>query len=138
MASDDWPDERARATAVVGSQGLDEPGGGRAYNRQIHDRADPGTWDAESQGGKRGLALPIAAAFVVLAGFVGAVWYAYNWGLEDGGRMEVPLIKAEDSPVKVKPDDPGGLKVPNQETLVLNQDGSGEDSLQVERLLPEP
>ncbi len=82
--------------------------------------------------------MPVAASLIVLAGFAGAVWYAYTWGLEEGSRTELPLVQAQDQPIKVKPDDPGGLKVPNQDALVMNQDGSGEETVRVERLLPEP
>lgn len=138
MASDDWPDERARATAVVGAQGRDEPGGGRSYDRQIQDRSDPGSWGREQGPARRGLLMPLAASLAVLAGFAGAVWYAYNWGLEDGSHMEIPLVEAEDAPLKVRPDDPGGLKVPNQDSLVMNRDSADEGPIQVERLLPEP
>ena len=61
MASDDWPDERARATAVVGSQGLDETGGGRVHNRQIHERSDPGARHKDDGPSRKGVVVPVAA-----------------------------------------------------------------------------
>jgi cell division septation protein DedD len=82
--------------------------------------------------------MPVAVSLVILAGFAGAVWYAYNQGLEQGGHREIPLIEAERTPIKERPADPGGLRVPNQDKLVLNQGEAEGESVQVERLLPEP
>jgi len=142
MASDGgWADERARTAAAVGSgaQGRSQErvgpraGGDRAYGDAAEDPARRGGGRSR----RRGI-MPVAISLVVLAGFAGAVWYAYNQGLEQGGHREIPLIEAEQAPVKVKPDDPGGLQVPNQDKLVLNQGDSGGEQVQVERLLPEP
>lgn len=79
--------------------------------------------------------LPIGIALVALGGFSGIVWYAYNKGT--GGSSDpatAPLVRADQNPVKVKPDQPGGLDVPHQDKLVLN---SGEQP-KVERILPPP
>ena len=44
-----------------------------------------------------------------------------------------------DDPVKVKPENPGGMEVPYQDRLVLNQPQSGDAAnASVERLLPPP
>lgn len=48
----------------------------------------------------------------------------------------VPLIKAEAGPDKVRPEDPGGMEVPNRDMLVYRRfEGAGEAPA-VERLLP--
>jgi cell division septation protein DedD len=77
----------------------------------------------------------IALLAVVL--FLGVVWYAYTWGSRGAATGDVPVVAAQDRPEKVEPEDPGGMDVPHQDKLVLNQDGAGGDG-QVERLLPPP
>ncbi len=76
---------------------------------------------------------------VVLAavGFAAVLWYAYLWGVGDEESVELPVIRAEAGPEKVKPEDPGGLQVPYQDQLVLDRE-SGEGTMRVERLLPPP
>jgi len=51
---------------------------------------------------------------------------------------EVPLFAASDEPFKEVPDDPGGDDIPNQGLLVLEDPITGEDSNDLEVLLPEP
>ena len=81
--------------------------------------------------------LGLLLGLLALGAFTAVVWLAYDRGLSSAYREEVPTIKADRSPVKVKPDNPGGLVVPNQDKLVLNQPGQdGEEP--VERLLSEP
>jgi outer membrane biosynthesis protein TonB len=52
---------------------------------------------------------------------------------------DAPLIKAEDQPIKVAPESPGGMDVPNRDILVYGRmQGTPGDKPVVERLLPEP
>ena len=51
-----------------------------------------------------------------LAGFAIAVGYAYQKGREAGTSGAVPIITAQPGPFKVKPDNPGGMAVPNRDT----------------------
>lgn len=51
---------------------------------------------------------------------------------------EVPLFAANDEPFKEVPDDPGGDDIPNQGLLVLEDPITGEESNDLEVLLPEP
>jgi len=82
----------------------------------------------------------ITSLVVVLAlgGFIGIVWHAYNQGKAGGGDGVVPLLKAEDSPTRVRPDQPGGMDVPNQDKLIYDRlaPGSQIATPQIERLLP--
>ncbi|MHA1599533.1 MAG: hypothetical protein ACTSW2_01805, partial [Alphaproteobacteria bacterium] len=68
----------------------------------------------------RGRLLPIATAVLALLGFAGIVWYAYQWSAGSVAPEELPVIRAETEPSKIRPDSPGGLEVPYQETLALN------------------
>ena len=75
---------------------------------------------------------------LALAGFAGVLWYAYEWGLGGGEMVELPTVQAEAGPEKEKPSDPGGLQVPYQDQLVLNQGEAGATAPRIERLLPPP
>jgi hypothetical protein len=56
-----------------------------------------------------------------------------------GGGMGVPVIRADDKPIKTRPDDRGGMQVPNQDKLVYERmDSAGDSEPKVERLLPQP
>lgn len=74
---------------------------------------------------------------LVAIGCAGALWYAYNKGRDVGAANNgtVPLIRADQSAAKVKPDQPGGESVPGQDMQVYNPSQPG---AKVERLLPPP
>ena len=82
--------------------------------------------------------LPMVVALITLAGFAGIVWYAYDWGLGQVDTARLPVILADSEPIKSRPESPGGLEVPNQDTLVLNEVVPDPAKPQVERLLPPP
>lgn len=92
---------------------------------------------SQEAGGGRGKLIPAIVAVVALVGFGGIVWYAYSQGARQVAGETAPLIKADAGPIKVKPDDPGGLSVPNRDSLLLNSPG-GTDGPRVERILPSP
>jgi cell division septation protein DedD len=64
----------------------------------------------------------LAAAGGLLA--VGAVGAGGWWAFQSMGGGGVPLVEADPRPFKVRPGDPGGLRVPNQNALVLERPGS--------------
>lgn len=78
----------------------------------------------------------IPAALVLLAGSGAIAWVIVD--RLGGGAPEgpVPLVTAETEPVKVKPEEPGGMEVPNQDKLIYDRitgEGEGESP---EQLLP--
>jgi hypothetical protein len=60
----------------------------------------------------------IAGGILGLLGIGAAGW----WGLQRmGGAGGVPVIEADPRPFKIRPTDPGGLRVPNQSELILER-----------------
>ncbi len=113
-AMSDWDREAASRNPAGMAEELDQPSGG---------------WRRWIRGG---------FAILALAGFAGVLWYAYEWGLGGGETVELPTVQAEAGPEKEKPSDPGGLQVPYQDQLVLNQGEAEATAPRVERLLPPP
>jgi hypothetical protein len=94
-------------------------------------------YESRKRPGRRRLITSLVV-LVAIGGFVGIVWHAYNQGKAGGNDAVVPLLKAEDSPTKVRPDQPGGMDVPNQDKLIYDRiaPGSQMAAPQIERLLP--
>jgi len=123
-ALSDWDREDAsRNPGGTASGGM--ASGGMAY---VHSEPND-NWRRWIRGGFAALAL---------AGFVGVLWYAYQWGMGGEDTVELPTVTAETGPEKEKPSDPGGLQVPYQDQLVMNEDGGAQSTPRVERLLPPP
>jgi cell division septation protein DedD len=74
------------------------------------------------------------AAFAVI-GAAGGIVAAHRAITHIATPADVPLIRADAEPTRKRPDDPGGMQVPGQGTLVLDG-GHGESK--VEQLLPPP
>jgi cell division septation protein DedD len=76
---------------------------------------------------------------VVMAVFAGGLWFFYHQGVRQpamsGPGGDVPLIRADDKPVKLKPDQPGGMPVPDQNVSVYDPKPG---AAPVEKLLPPP
>ncbi len=83
--------------------------------------------------------LTLAAAILVGGTSVlAAGWYGATRWLGLGAEEVVPLIQADSRPYKVRPDDPGGLQIPNRDKLVYDRLTGEERPAPVERLLPAP
>lgn len=96
------------------------------------DRAGMGYRRIKRRSG-RGLAALLAV--VVMAGSASALWLAYRVSSRDAVPESVPLIHADARPTKIRPEEPGGMQIPNQDRLVFSQ-LPGPAS--VEKLLPPP
>lgn len=83
--------------------------------------------------------LRIFMLFLFLVGGATAGWF----GLTEFGAqapVEIPLVRADPAPIKVRPESPGGIQVPNQDKKVyglIQGKGKGEGG-QPESLLPPP
>lgn len=75
-------------------------------------------------------------AGIVLAGIVG--WFVLAPQYEQTHK-EVPVIQRPQTAVKIKPENPGGMDIPNQDKDVYNiVEKKVVDNTVVENLLPEP
>jgi hypothetical protein len=97
--------------------------------------AEPEARDARPR--FRGLAAALIA-FVVIGLFAGGLWFAYLQGARhasggSNGGEDVPLIRSDARPTKVKPEKPGGMEVPDRDKLIFTQKRAA-----VEHLLPAP
>ncbi|MDH3239940.1 MAG: SPOR domain-containing protein, partial [Alphaproteobacteria bacterium] len=96
--------------------------------RQIRQSAPAGS-------NLRGKLLGALVAVSAVAGFAGIAWYATNQGQKNSATV-VPVIQADGSPVKVLPEKPGGMKVPNQDKLIYLQISPDTKKPETERVLP--
>lgn len=78
----------------------------------------------------------IGVAVLAIGGLV-AFGLRFMGGKGAGGNG-IPVIKADERPIKVRPDDRGGMQVPNQDKLIYGRLEAGEAGARVERLLPGP
>jgi cell division protein FtsN len=108
-------------------------GAGEEYDEEFDDF---------EEGEGRGRLLIFAVLGILILGGLGALaYYAYERGAASTATAPV-VIRADESPVKVAPEDPGGLEVPHQDKLVYDRlegqlpadDGAGPP----ERLMPSP
>jgi SPOR domain len=74
---------------------------------------------------------------LAMALFAGGLWFAYVQGTRHPATIAqgdaVPLIRADDRPTKVKPDQPGGMAIPDQNVSLYSDKPGGAP---VEKLLP--
>ncbi len=95
---------------------------------------DPVATPTEPRTGRKKL-LGAVVAVAALSGFAGVAWYATTQGQKNPGAV-VPVIAADNSPIKERPADPGGLDVPNRGMQVFSQITPAQEPQKVERLLP--
>lgn len=95
------------------------------------------TYDATDGGGGGRTVVVLLGLLVTVLLFSGVLFLAYQQGMKEGARNAPPLIEADGSPVKVAPDEPGGMEIPNTDKLIYDR-MNGEDPAEpgVEQLLP--
>lgn len=107
---------------------IDRPGGEDPQEIYHPERVRPGQ--------RRLVAAGLSG--VALVAFAAIVWYAYSEGKRVGSEGIAPLIVADEGPVKVRPEKPGGMAVPNRDKGVYSRIAPNEAEGKVERLLPPP
>lgn len=86
---------------------------------------------------RRRLLLPLGGAGLLLL-FVLVAWYAYVSGAQSGAGGPVPLVQADATSFKMRPEQPGGMEIPHQDKLVFGRLNPGSEDEPIERLLPGP
>ncbi|MSP48399.1 MAG: SPOR domain-containing protein [Alphaproteobacteria bacterium] len=84
---------------------------------------------------RRGRLLAALVALFAVGGFGGVLWYAYSQGQRSADAV-APILKADGEPSRVRPEQPGGMVVPHQDKLVLNNMQQASRPGSAERLLP--
>ncbi len=70
-----------------------------------------------------------------LFAFTAIIWYAYPRGQEKFSGLDIPTISADKSVYKFKPENPGGMEVPHQDSTVFDPiDNRSADAARVEKL----
>jgi hypothetical protein len=79
----------------------------------------------------------VALTMLVMALFAGGLWFAYHLGARHatGGSADVPLIRADRTPDKIKPAEPGGMQIPDQNVSIYDEKPGVSP---IEKLLPAP
>lgn len=83
-------------------------------------------------------ALIMGLVLLAFAAFGALIWYAYATSQSPVAAGEAPLIQADTSPTRIRPEQPGGLEVPYQDRLVLRSIDPDAPAPVVEQLLPPP
>lgn len=89
---------------------------------------------------RRARLVSLAVVMTVILAFAGTIWFFYAQGVKAGSNR-APTIHADEGPIRVRPDEPGGMEVPFQESLVYQEampNGAGPAPGGTERLLPPP
>lgn len=96
------------------------------------------TTDTERYGRRGRRIMTGLVAVAAILGFGVVLVYAYNKGKQDGSGAAPPIIQAKEGPSKIRPENPGGMKVPNQDKEVFSRLETEKQTGKVERLLPSP
>lgn len=101
------------------------------------DVNESGQPDGRSSGRRR-RSIWIGGALMIV--FVGGmfVWLSAGGDGAPQTKNDVPLVKAAESPVKVRPEDPGGMHVAHRDKLIYQRFEGDEAAPAVERLLSAP
>lgn len=86
---------------------------------------------------KRRIPFLIISSLLLVAVVGGGLAFAYKQGVREGNRSAPPVIKSSGKPLKVKPVQPGGIIIPNQNKLVYDR-LDGKPAKITERLMPAP
>jgi hypothetical protein len=95
--------------------------------------------ETPARGRSRLIAITLTLGVMLL--FAGGLWFAYVQGMRHAGSgaaqttEAVPLLRADERPTKVRPEQPGGMPMPDQNSSLYNEKLAKSP---VEKLLPPP
>ncbi len=91
-----------------------------------------------SSGGRRRAWTAGIAILLLLGAGAGVGWYTL---IRDPGPVslaDVPLIRADHTPVRLRPEEPGGIDVPHLDRAVLHDTERGSDAPEIGTIAPPP
>ncbi len=103
---------------------------------RMADYVDGPRGGGKSRWGRRILTGLVAVA--ALGGFAVVVVYSLDTAENNGDVAPAPVVKAQSGPTKVKPAEPGGMNIPDQDKQVFARLDPNAPRTTVERLLPPP
>jgi len=104
-------------------------------NLSFWENTDPDVSD-EDEWIERQPTTPFILVMVILVVTSTLLWFMFQWASKENTSVP-PVISADTTPFKIRPNNPGGMMIPHQDKLVygrLSQDASQP----IERLLPLP
>lgn len=106
------------------------------------DSASSGDEDYPEDEGEEGENQPLKFVFAlgILIIFAALAWLVFKWSTQSVTNV-APHIQAEQTPYKIRPDNPGGMQIPHQDKLVygkLGHDAHLPQEAQGEHILPPP
>ena len=104
------------------------------YDQELDDAlAVPAYEERRAGPQRRGMMIAAAVGGVALLGAVGAFMISFG----DSGTDVPVVVRADDSPIKVRPENPGGTVVPNQDSKVYERvaEGAAPTALTQEKLI---
>jgi hypothetical protein len=88
---------------------------------------------------RRATIVTVMVTIAALTSFGGTVYWAHKQDIERGGPgLPIPIVKPADGPAKVKPDDPKGQQIPNQDIDAYRRVDPNAVPVPAERLMPPP
>ncbi|MVA97563.1 hypothetical protein GN330_09930 [Nitratireductor sp. CAU 1489] len=111
----EWPDEAYQVHATDETE-LASAFHGAAPHADAAEEAP--------RSGRRGLMIAALVAGVAVVGGISA--FALSWGSGDPEAAPA-MVKADPSPVKVRPETPGGVTVPNEDKIVYERVAGGDE-----------
>jgi hypothetical protein len=64
--------------------------------------------------------LKLIAGILVVIAFIYLAWYSYSTQISNINETDLPIITSPTTPIKVKPDDPGGLKIEHKDKEIYD------------------
>lgn len=90
----------------------------------------------ESEWAERQSPMPFILGTIILVVVSTLLWFIFRW-ISGENTNNPPIIAADTTPFKVRPENPGGMMIPHQDKLIYGR--LSQDTPQpVERLLPPP
>ena len=110
-------------------------------NLKVSKEENTDPYDGDTARTSSNPAIKTLAILVGLSVILGGAWIGFGpriMAMIDGEGDEVPVVEADASPVKIRPESPGGMQVPNQGRLVYGVVDGTASQPRIERLLPTP